>query len=140
MTVIEQEAVRTDDRPTAPSAPSEPVASARQRRFLSRAAWRLTPRRISSAVRTRSAPRPDCTDFVELKGRKVCGQPAIAVAAFACPHDHTNTGYLCPDHASRIKAAVALRPQAIHCSHCHQQPGRFAHCCVVTVTVTRLEV
>jgi hypothetical protein len=40
MTVIEQEAVWTDDRPTAPSTPSEPVASARQHRFLSRAAWR----------------------------------------------------------------------------------------------------
>src|SRR5438445_13630496 len=40
MTVIEQEAAWTDDRPTAPSTPSEPVASARQHRFLSRAAWR----------------------------------------------------------------------------------------------------
>jgi hypothetical protein len=40
MTVIEQEVVWTDDRPTAPSTPSEPVASARQHRFLSRAAWR----------------------------------------------------------------------------------------------------
>jgi len=40
MTVIEQEATWTDDRPTAPSTPSEPVASARQHRFLSRSAWR----------------------------------------------------------------------------------------------------
>jgi hypothetical protein len=40
MTVIEQEVVWTDDRPTAPSTASEPIASARQHRFLSRAAWR----------------------------------------------------------------------------------------------------